>query len=275
MLFYENKNIKLYNGDSIEVINNYIKEKEIDIVITSPPYNLGKKYSSYNDKIPLNNYINWMNDFGKIIFNCLKSDGSFFLNIGYQNLQPSIPFVLVQKLTEYFKLQNTIIWTKSITVNNESYGHFIPNNSNRYLNNIFEYVFHFTKDGSKVIDRNSIGVPYKDKRNIERFENNKDKGDVRCGGNVWFIPHKTVKSKREKFNHPTCFPEELVKRCILLNGYNHNTSVLDPFVGIGTTLKVCRDLGIKGIGIDIDKNYCEIIKNRMNTLINLTDSTHI
>ena len=133
MTFHENKNIKIYNGDAIETIENNIKENEIDIVVTSPPYNLGKKYSSYNDKIPFNNYINWMNDFGKIIHKVLKSDGSFFLNIGYQNLQPSTPFILVQKLTEYFKLQNTIIWTKSITVSNESYGHFIPNNSNRYL----------------------------------------------------------------------------------------------------------------------------------------------
>jgi len=64
MIFNENKNIKIYNGDVIETINNYIKEQEIDIVVTSPPYNLGKKYSSYNDKIPINNYINWMNDFG-------------------------------------------------------------------------------------------------------------------------------------------------------------------------------------------------------------------
>jgi site-specific DNA-methyltransferase (adenine-specific) len=212
-----------------------------------------------------------MNDFGKNIHKILKSDGSFFLNIGYQNLQPSIPFILVQNLTEYFKLQNTIIWTKSITVNNESYGHFIPNNSNRYLNNIFEYVFHFTKDGSKTIDRNSIGVPYKDKRNIERFENNKDKGDVRCGGNVWFIPHKTVKSKEEKFNHPTSFPEELVKKCILLNGHDNNTKVLDPFMGVGTTLKACVELNTKGIGIDIDKNYCEIAKNRIDALIKSKD----
>jgi site-specific DNA-methyltransferase (adenine-specific) len=271
MIFNENKNIKIYNGDAIETINNYIKEQEIDVVITSPPYNLGKKYSSYNDKIPFNNYINWMNDFGKTIYKILKSDGSFFLNIGYQNLQPSTPFILVQKLTEYFKLQNTIIWTKSITVNSESYGHFIPNNSNRYLNNIFEYVFHFTKDGSKTIDRNSIGVPYKDKRNIERFENNKNKGDVRCGGNVWFIPHKTVKSKEEKFNHPTSFPDELVRRCILLNGYDDNTKVLDPFMGVGTTLKACVGLNINGIGIDVDKNYCEIAKNRIDTLINSAD----
>ena len=78
-------------------------------------------------------------------------------------------------------------------------------------------------------------IPYKDKRNIERFENNKEKGDVRCGGNVWFIPHKTVKSKEEKFNHPTCFPEELVRKCIMLNGYNKDTTVLDPFAGVRLT----------------------------------------
>lgn len=145
MIYYENKEIKIYNGDVIDVIKNNIKNKQIDIVVTSPPYNLGKKYSTYNDKIPKNNYINWLGDIGQTVFDVLSDNGSFFLNIGYQNLDPSIPFIVAQKLTNIFKLQNTIIWAKSITVNNESYGHFIPNNSNRYLNNIFEYVFHFTK----------------------------------------------------------------------------------------------------------------------------------
>lgn len=264
MIYYDVDKIKIYNDDVSNLLNN-IKEKEIDIVITSPPYNLGKKYITYKDKIPLNDYVDWLDNVSKDIFKILKDDGSYFLNIGYQNLQPLTPFLLIQKITQYFKLQNTIIWTKSITVNNDSYGHFIPNNSNRYLNNIFEYIFHFTKNGSKNLDRNSIGVPYKDKRNIERFKNNEGKGDVRCGGNVWFIPHKTVKSKTEKFNHPTAFPEELVKKCIKLNEYNENTKVLDPFMGTGTTLKVCKDLSINGIGIDIDENYCEIAKNRLLT----------
>jgi site-specific DNA-methyltransferase (adenine-specific) len=147
-------------------------------------------------------------------------------------------------------------------VKNEGHGHFIPNNSKKYLNNIFEYVFQFTNSGENLIDRNSIGVPYKDKRNIERFKVNRSKGDVRCAGNIWFIPHKTIKSKEER-NHPTSYPEELVKRCILMHGLDENMIVLDPFLGSGTSLKVCKDLNINGIGIEIDKDYCETARNKI------------
>ena len=251
--------IKAYNGDCLKIIEEKINEKEVDIVITSPPYNLNKKYSLYNDKIAEDDYFEWIFNVSKSIDRVLKNDGSYFLNIGYQNLNPVVPFVISQRIMEIFKLQNTIIWAKSITVGNDSHGHFIPNNSSRYLNNIFEYVFHFTKDGNKTLDRNAIGVPYKDKRNIERFENNKEKGDVRCAGNVWFIPHKTIKSKQEKHNHPTTFPEELVKKCILLHGFNSSTVVMDPFAGVGTTAKVCKQMNLNSIAIEIDQSYYEII----------------
>ena len=233
------------------------------MTITSPPYNLDKKYKSYKDKLPLKEYVDWLFEVSKEIKRTLSPSGSYFLNIGYQNTNPTIPFLISEKLTSLFELQNTIIWAKSITVNNDSYGHFTPNNSNKYLNNLFEYIFHFTNDGEKKIDKLSIGVPYKDKRNMERFENNQGKGDVRCGGNIWFIPYRTTRSKGDKFNHPTSFPEELVKKCILLNGYDSNTTVLDPFLGSGTTLKVCSYLNIKSIGIEMDKDYCEIAKNRI------------
>jgi site-specific DNA-methyltransferase (adenine-specific) len=262
MLFYEKDKLKIYNQDCLEYLNNS-KENFVDIVVTSPPYNLDKKYNLYRDKITQENYINWLSSISIKIKSILKDNGSFFLNVGFRNDNPLIHFKLIEEISKTFILQNTIIWAKSITVNNEGYGHFIPNNSKKHLNNLFEYVFHFTKDGNKEIHRNSIGVPYKDKRNMERFKNNLNKGDVRCAGNIWFIPHRTIKNKQERKNHPTIFPEELVRRCVLLNGYNENTTLLDPFLGSGTSLKVCKNLNIYGIGIEIDKEYCETSKSNI------------
>lgn len=263
MLYFQKDKIKIYNQDCATFLDS-ATEASVDVVVTSPPYNFNKKYNQYNDKISEDLYVNWISEISLKIKKILKNEGSYFLNLGFRNNNPLLHYKVVEKISEFLVLQNTIIWAKSIVVNNEGSGHFIPNNSKKYLNNIFEYVFHFTKDGEKIIDRNSIGVPYKDKRNIERFKNNNNKGDVRCAGNIWFIPHKTIKSKEERKNHPTSYPEELVRKCILLNGYNKDTVVLDTFLGSGTTLKVCKKLNVNGIGVEIDKDYCEASKFFLN-----------
>ena len=93
--------------------------------------------------------------------------------------------------------------------------------------------------------------------------------DMVCGGNVWFIPYKTVQSKAEKYYHPATYPDLLVEKCLRLHGnLSSETLVVDPFVGIGTTLKVCHELGIKGIGIEVDKKYYEGTRLLVENCIN-------
>ena len=82
-------------------------------------------------------------------------------------------------------------------------------------------------------------MPFKDKSNIARWGHARDR---RCAGNVWFMPYQTVKSRREKFDHPAGFPVELPLRCIQLHGVAA-PRVLDPFLGAGTTLVAARKLG--------------------------------
>ena len=110
------------------------------------------------------------------------------------------------------------------------------------------------------LDRTAIGVPYMDKNNLKR---KKDTTDLRCRGDSWHIPYKTIRSKRQKGNHPAVFPEELVEWCIKLAGYNNDTVVRDPFLGSGTTLVVAKRLGINGIGIEIDTKYFEYSCRRL------------
>jgi len=159
-------------------------------------------------------------------------------------------------------VQNTIIWIKSISINNDSFGQFKPINSERFLNQQFEYIFHFTKTGKLKLDKLAIGVKYKHERNVHRWEHKykRSKDNVRCRGNCWFMPYKTVISKKE---HPAGFPIELPENCIKLHGIKEDTVVLDPFLGAGTTLLACKKLGIKGIGIELDKEYCSIAKEKL------------
>ncbi len=248
----------IYN-DCLKELQNMPNEI-IDIFITSPPYNIGLKYNAYRDKKDEKEYLAWLYEIVVEIKRVLRKEGSCFLNIGSTSVNPWLSFDVANMLRGLFILQNRIVWVKSISIGERTYGHFKPINSGRFTNNTFEDIFHFTKNGDVKIDRTAIGVKYMDKNNLKRTNKHID---LRCRGNTWYIPYKTICSKSRKGNHPAIFPEELVEWCIRLAGYNQNTNVYDPFLGSGTTLAVTKKLGIKGIGIEIDKEYVDYTYRRL------------
>lgn len=252
----------LVHGDCIKEMTK-LNAGSVDVVVTSPPYNLGIKYSTYDDNKSQAGYIKWCLQWTYEISRVLRSDGSFFLNLGNSSKNPFFAFEIAMSIKKYFKLQNTIHWIKSISIEKDyevkSYGHFKPINSNRFLNDCHEYVFHFTHEGSTRLDRNGIGVPYVDKSNIERWSHAKGK-DKRCRGNTWFIPYKTINKRAKDRPHPATFPTELAVKCIRLHG-KRNVTVLDPFLGIGHSAlaaRNCSDLVDRFIGFEIDEEYIKI-----------------
>jgi len=237
-----------------------LPSNSVDIVITSPPYNIGVKYRTYKDNKTMHHYLLWLQQVFSQIKRILKDGGSIFLNLGSTNIMPWLAYDVASHLRDLFMLQNHIVWVKSISIGETTYGHFKPINSPRFTNHTYEEIFHFTKNGDVGIDRLSIGVPYMDKNNIA---NKADSRDLRCRGNCWFIPYKTIRSRSEKGNHPATFPEKLVERCIKLAGYDDDTVVCDPFLGSGTTLVVAEQLGINGFGIELDKGYLKYAEKRI------------
>jgi site-specific DNA-methyltransferase (adenine-specific) len=255
--------IVLYNLDCAKGMTK-LSSSSIDCIVTSPPYNLGISYNEYDDTLPRDRYISWLISVFKGLKTKLKLDGSLFLNIGSAPSSPWGPFEVISALRPYFVLQNSIHWIKSIYVENDSYGerkslnvgHYKPINGNRFLNDTHEYIFHLTKTGRVPLDRLSIGVPYKDKGNIERWRNGS--AGLRCRGNTWYVPYKTINSRERERPHPASFPIEIAEMCIKLHGIRLNpTTVLDPFMGIGNTALACRKLGVGCIGFEIDKSYYE------------------
>lgn len=261
--------IHLHEQDCLEGMGE-LPAESIDLVVTSPPYNLGISYNQYEDNSPREAFLSWCGDWAREVHRVLCEDGSFFLNLGGSPSNPLLPHQLLLALTcpELFQLQNTFHWIKSISLNTRagdtvSAGHFKPINSKRYVNDCHEYVFHLTKTGSVPLDRRAAGVPYADKSNIKRWKHTAG-SDLRCRGNNWFIPYDTIKSRDDQRPHPASFPPALVKQCIKLHGKGSETHLLDPFMGIGSSALAALDLEIAScIGFDVDGSYLAIAKERL------------
>jgi site-specific DNA-methyltransferase (adenine-specific) len=153
---------ELHHGDCVEGMSR-LKEVSVDLIVTSPPYNLGIAYGQYSDREERGSYLDWCETWGAAAKRVLKPDGSLFLNVGAAPSNPLLPHELLLRFRTLFVLQNTIHWIKAISIEDEvgeltSRGHFKPINSARYLNDCHEYVFHLTPHGRTPIDRLALGV---------------------------------------------------------------------------------------------------------------------
>jgi site-specific DNA-methyltransferase (adenine-specific) len=232
----------------------------VDVVVTSPPYNLDLRYRAYRDSRGEQEYLDWMVAVATALRRVMKPDASFFLNISGSSSRPWLPFELIVRLRALFVLQNHITWIKSIAIGADSVGHYKPVGGNRFLNHAHEHIFHLTLDGNVQLNRLAVGVPYKDKSNIARRGHAQD---LHCRGNTWFIPYGTVQSRAEKFHHPGTFPVDLPRWCIRMHG-RPGAVVLDPFMGTGTTLVAAALEEARGIGIELDPDYVAIARARLD-----------
>lgn len=256
-------NIEVWCGDSLTLMRERMAPQSVNVAVTSVPYNVGKDYGTYDDNRSEAEYLAWLGECFETIHGVLKDDGSFFLNIDSPNSSPWRAMKVAEIAGRFFSLQNRIIWAKTITAGGLPHGQFSPNGSNRYLDHTWEFVFHFTKTGNQTIDRLAIGVPYADKGTLRK---NGATSDLRCAGDVWFIPHLTITSRSDRGFHPCPFPVELAERCIKLHGIEESMVVLDPFNGSGSSTEAMARLGVDGVGIDIDPAYCEFAVERLSRL---------
>jgi site-specific DNA-methyltransferase (adenine-specific) len=262
----------VYNIDCIEGMKKYLGDGDVDVIVTSPPYNLNIKYSKYNDTIPRQEYLDWIETVAGECNRVLNDKGSFFLNIGYTGKDPWVAFEVAFRLRDTFVLQNTIHWIKNISILKEdagkypnivgdiAVGHFKPINSKLYLTKCHEYIFHFTKKGNVELEKLAVGVPYQDKTNIGRWKAAKQ--DLRDRGDTWFIPYETIWSADKQRPHPSTYPIKLPLMCIKLHGTERTKLVMDPFMGIGNTAIAAQRLGIDYIGFEIDESYIKTFESR-------------
>lgn len=255
----------LLNGDVEEQLRS-LPDKTFKCIVTSPPYNIGKNYGTeVNDKKPANEYLEWMATVFTECCRVLTDDGSLFINVGYTSAMPWVAMDVANVVRPLMVLQNQMTWVKNISIGEISHGHFKPVNSARYVNITNEMLFHFTKKGTVPIHRLDIGVPFMHKSNLKsRGPEKREKPDKRCRGNSWFVPYETIQNKKERGGHPASYPVELAEMCIKLAcGDKKDCLVLDPFLGTGTTLVAAKRLGLNGTGIDINTEFLEYARTRL------------
>jgi site-specific DNA-methyltransferase (adenine-specific) len=258
--------LTFYRGDAVALLPRVVS-RPIDVVVTSPPYNLGIRYRTYKDTLPRDEYLAWTRRWVRTVARKLAADGSLFLNVGARPKDPWAALDVAQAARRCLTLQNTIHWIKSIAIDRAAVGdgsrlprdlavgHYKPINSRRFINDCHEFIFHFTHAGTTHVDREAVGVAYQDKSNVTRWR--AAARDRRCRGNAWFIPYDTIKDRARDRPHPATFPPRLPEQCLRLHGLSRTTLVVDPFVGLGSTAVACAKLGIDFVGIDLDEVYLE------------------
>jgi site-specific DNA-methyltransferase (adenine-specific) len=256
--------LRFYLGDCLEVLRS-LTPGSISVIVTSPPYNLGVRYRSYDDALPRDRYLAWTGEWVAAAARSLDPAGSLFLNVGTKPTDPWTALDVAQAARPHLHLQNTIHWIKSIAIDRGAagaaagltrdlnVGHYKPINSERFVNDCHEFIFHFTPTGRSRLDRRAIGVNYQDASNVARWRG--AAGNLRCRGNTWFIPYETIQDRDKDRPHPATFPPRIPEYCAKLHGVDRTRALMDPFLGLGSSAIAAAQLGVNFVGIEMDPHY--------------------
>ena len=231
---------KIYNMDCIEGLK-LLDDNSIDLVVTSPPYNVGIDYDSYNDNLPWDEYIGWCKKWLKECYRVLKDDGRICINhyINYDNGEGVCRFPLFDFRDVMsglgFTCHKLCIWEDKTRSKNTAWGSWLSASAPNILTPYEGILIAYKKQWKKMNSGNST---------IDK--------DLFMEGvsGVWNLGTTRGKTK-------ACFPESLPNMCIQLLTYEGDI-VLDPFMGSGTTAVVAKRTGRNFIGFELSSNYCEI-----------------
>ncbi len=250
-LFFETSdgNIKIINDDFLTT--QLIDKNSIDLLVTSPPYNVDIHYGSFQDDIPYEAYLEFTKNWLKKAYKLMKNDGRMCLNVpldksrgrkgaGFQSVYADIVSIAKNVGWKYF---STIIWNEGNISRRTAWGSWLSARA-PYVIAPVEVIIVFYKDRWQKIKNGKSDIS---KKEFMEWTNG-----------LWTFNGESKK----RIGHPAPYPVELPKRCIKLFSFVGDT-VLDPFLGSGTTLIAAALLKRKGIGVEIDKEYCKLAKRRL------------
>lgn len=245
-IFFENERLKIINDDVL--VTEEIQEESIDLIVTSPPYNVDIKYNSHKDNLSYQDYLEFSRMWMYRCYKWLKDDGRFCLNIPLDKNkggQQSVGADLTTIAKEVgFRYHATIVWNEGNISRRTAWGSWISATAPYVIAPVELIIVLYKKEwkktsGSKISDITK-----------EEF--------IEWTNGLWTFPGESKK----KIGHPSPFPVELPRRCIKLFSFVDDL-VLDPFMGSGTTLIAAYLTNRKAIGIEIDSAYCELARKRL------------
>ena len=218
-----------------------IPSESIDLIIADPPYNLSKNYGLSKDNLEFEEYLDfsrkWLSEAKRV----LKKDGTIYVFMGMRYIS-YIYIILEQELHMYFNSWITWNYTQGL-------------GKTRGLSPSHDDILMFTKNEKNFkFNLDDIRVPQKYYRKINNMRGSNP-------GNVWTFSHMHYCNKNRQI-HPTQKPEGLYERMILTSS-NKQDTVLDPFLGSGTCIRVCQQLNRNCIGIELNPEYVKIAQERL------------
>lgn len=248
--FFQTENITIYNEDFLS--DKYIPKASIDLIVTSPPYNVDIHYGHHKDNMAYDAYLEFTHKWIGKCFELVKDDGRLCLNIpldknkgGQQSVYADITEVAKKIGWQY---HSTIIWNESNISRRTAWGSFMSASAPYVIAPVEVIVILYKKYWKKTSGSKNNDITKKE--------------FIDWTNGMWTFNGESKK----KIGHPAPFPIELPKRAIKLFSFVGDT-ILDPFVGSGTTLIASYLLKRKGIGVDIDKSYCKLSKTRLEQYI--------
>ncbi|MFZ6816480.1 DNA-methyltransferase [Undibacterium sp. Rencai35W] len=234
------KEIDLRCGDALHLLKA-LKSDSIDLIVTDPPYNLGKDYGNNHDLKGFDEYMKFTQDWLREAKRVLKPNGTIYVFMGVRFIS-YIYDIMDRELGLFFN--SWIVW------------HYTQGlGKTRGFSPRHDDILVFSKGKDFLFNLDDIRIPQK----FYRERNNMRGANP---GDVWEFSHVHY-SNPNRQNHPTQKPEGLIARMVLASS-NVNDLVLDPFVGSGTTLRVCQQLNRKALGFELNPDYVSLVKQRLN-----------
>jgi site-specific DNA-methyltransferase (adenine-specific) len=244
--FIQEKNITIINDDVLTT--SAVDGDSIDLIVTSPPYNVDIKYNSHKDDISYAEYLEFSEKWLRHCYGWLREDGRLCLNVpldknkgGQQSV--GADFTGLAKSIGY-QYHSTIIWNEGNISRRTAWGSWMSASAPFVIAPVELILILYKNTWKKTSGSKQSDVTR------DEFMN--------WTNGIWTFNGESKK----KVGHPAPFPLELPKRCIKMFSYVGDT-VLDPFMGSGTTLLATALYGRKGIGIEVDKGYCKLAQNRI------------
>ena len=225
--YYQDDHVTIYHGDCLEILPML---SDVDLVLTSPPYNLGgaassgtyfrnlaNGYLSHDDDLDHDVYVGWQHEVVEALWDVLAEDGAIYYNHKprVKGNRVKLPLELIP---DHLPIRQIVIWDRGSGFNRQK-TYYVP---------AHEWILMVAKESFRTATRSV--------------------------DDVWRIPFETGGE------HPAPFPLSLATRAIETAGAD---LIVDPFMGSGTTLRAAKDLGRVAVGIELDERYCEIAAKRL------------